>query len=434
MTDWFFDIIASRLPVVEEMLKKYNSITTIPSWIKERKDLWWAERSTEVNIGEVEIAAVDGGGGYADLLGGGGLYIARAVAVYSSRPNPSRELLIDIVKYRARGYLDVLRTLTEIRVARKAIHNLLPNSILLMDGSFYVTMNYLFTKLFKIISKPDRVSLGEFYLLNRLLETILELIRFVRSAKRKNILVAFVSKDSTLKVLKEHLAYMFFNERYPKLAELMKKYPVSNRKVFLRIYRESNDYELKSMLSLILDTSYKDIQLITDLVGASKGHTKPLLLGALTEPTKRLRDKNYLKQLLSDTISIYPFREEQEKFNEQVGTFINEVDSLSTPVLSYAKIYETEPPLMVEIFSQNSIIETIGTRQFIDENPYFNTITSTLHKDYKGRKYYNLWLIYAHNYAKLSRKQFLHYIRYIEALLSRKHIRIPFTRRYSMEA
>ncbi len=434
MTDWFFDIIASRLPVVEELLKRYSSVTAIPSWIKEKKSLWWVEKSINVDIDRIELAAVDGGGGYADLLGGGGFYIARAVAVYSSRSNPSRELLIDIVKYRARGYLDVIRMLAEIRVAQRAIQYLLPNSILLMDGSFYVTLNYLFTKFFKIISKPDRVGLGEFYLLNRLLETIIELIKFVKSARKKNVLVAFVSKDSTLKVLKEYLAYMFFNEKYPKLAELMEKYPISNRKVFLRIYREASDPELKSMLSLILDTSYKDIQLIADLVGASRGYTKPLLLGALTEPVKRLRDKNYLKQLLSDTISIYPFREKQEEFNKQVDVLINEIDSLRTPILSYVKISKTEPPLMIEIFSQKSIIETIGTRKFIDETPYFDTITKILYRDYKGRKYYNLWLMYAHNYAKLSRKQFLYYIRYIEALLSKKHIRIPFTRRYSMEA
>ncbi len=434
MTDWFFDIIASMLPTVEEMLKKYSSVTTIPSWINEKKSLWWVEKNVRADVDKVELAAIDGGGGYADLLGGGGFYIARAVAVYSSRSNPSRELLIDIVKYRARGYLDVIRTLAEIRVAQRAVQYLLPNSILLMDGSFYVTINYLFTKLLKIISKPDRIGLGEFYLLDRLLETIIELVKFMENVEKRNILVAFVSKDSTLKVLKEYLAYMFFNEKYPKLAELMEKYPVGNRKIFLRIYRESDDPELKSMLSLILDTSYRDIQLITDLVGTSKGYTKPLLLGALTEPIKRLRDKNYLKQLLSDTISIYPFRGKQEEFNKQVETFINKVDSLKTPILSYVKVSEKEPPLMVEIFSQESIIETIGTRKFVNENSYFDKVVRTLYRDYKGRRYYNLWLMYAHNYARLGRKQFLYYIRYIEALLSRKHIRIPFTRRYSMEA
>ncbi len=434
MTDWFFDLIANKLPVIEDMLKKYSNITSVPSWIEKTKRMWWVEKNISTDVDDVEIAAIDGGGGYADLLGGGGFYIARAVAVYSSRSNPSRELLVDIVKYRARGYLDVIRMLTEIKVARRAVRSLSSNSVLLMDGSLYVMVNYLFTKFFKVVSKPDRISLGEFYLLERLLETMIELSDLMEETRRKNILLAFVSKDSNLRVLKEHLAYMFFNEKYPKLAELMKKYPIGNRRIFLRIYKESDDPELKSILSLILDTSYRDIQLITDLVGSNKGYSKPLLLGALTEPVRRLQDSNYVKQLLSDTISIYPFREKQDEFNKRVEYFNNRVGLLRTPILLYVKVSENEPPLMVEIPSQDNIIETIGTRRFTNEDYYVDKTIGILYRDYKGRRYYNIWLVYAHNYAKLSRKQFLYYIKYIEALLSKKHIRIPFTRRYSMEA
>ncbi len=434
MTDWFFDIIASELSIVEELIRKYNSMTSIPSWIKDKISEWWINREIDTSLDKVDLAAVDGGGGYADLLGGGGLYIARAVAVYSSRSNPSRELLIDILKYRARGYLDVLRMLTELKVAQKAVQYLLPNSILLMDGSLYVQINYLFTKLFKIISKPDRVGLGEFYLLDRLLETMVELINLLKHVEKKNILIAFVSKDSTLKVLKEYLAYVYFKEKYPRLANLMEKYPVGNRRIFLRIYKESDEPELKSMLNLILDTSYKDVQLIMDLVGSEKGYTKPLLLGALAEPVKRLKDKIYIKQLFSETMNLYPFREKQEEFNDLVETVMNRIEDLKTPILSYVKVSENEPPLMVEVVSQKNIIETIGSRRFVEETPYFNKIIELLYRDYKGRRFYNLWLMYAHNYAKLSRKQFLYYIRYIEAQLSRKHLKIPFTRRYSMEA
>ena len=431
-TDWFFDLVVNSIGDVAEELRKYQGSISIPWIIAKDIDRWWIKDfPREDLIRDTALVAIDGGGRFVDLVGGGALYITRAIAVFNSGIKPLRKLIIDIVNHRSKKYMDALRSLTEILVAIDAIEHLPRRSILLIDGSYYVYVLKYFIRATKLLTNIENLRSGEIRLLEKILKLITSLINLVKKAQDKDVTLCYVSKDSNLNLFKELLILKYFKELNPRIYELLIRIDYKQHLNVLTRLKNSLDIEQRKLIDLLLEEDYHDVHLIMSIVDCV-GYTRPM------KPFLRKTLVNKILDILEKPKIIHKLDEYKGKhdLDSSVIEYIKgEIDYLTTPILSYTKLSVNDNPLMIEIIDSTNIGQSIISYTkpiFTEHTNGFIKALAMIKKGYVNSKYYNIWLVQAHEYSHLTRNMFRYYLNYLDSMLRTRGLRVPLTRRYSL--
>ena len=430
--DWFFDLVANNVGSIAEELRKYQSSISIPWVIAKDVNKWWMKDfPREDLVHDTALAAIDGGGRFVDLAGGGALYIARAIAVFNSGIKPLRKLTIDAVNYRSKKYMDALRSLTEILVAIDTVEHLPKGSILLIDGSYYVYVLKYFARAIKLLKNIETLRSGEIRLLEKTLKLITSLINLVKKAQDKDITLCYVSKDSSLNLFKELLILEYFKELNPKIYELLIRIDYKQHLDALAKLKNSLDIEQQKLIDLLLEEDYHDIHLIMSIVD-DIGYTKPM------KPSLRKALVNRILDTLEKPKIIHKLDEYKSKhgLDSSIIEYIRrEMGYLTTPILSYTKLSINDNPLMIEAIELTNIGQSIINHTkpiFTEHTNGFIKALATIKKGYVNNRYYNIWLVQAHEYSHLTRNTFRYYLNYLDSMLRTRGLRIPLTRKYSL--
>lgn len=430
--DWFFDLVANNIGNIVEKLRKYQGSINIPWVIARDVNKWWIkDYPSEDLIRDTALVAVDGGGRFVDLVGGGALYIARAIAVSNSGTKPLRKLAIDIVNHRSKKYMDALRSLTETLVAIDAIEHLPRGSILLIDGSYYVYVLKYFTRIVKLLKNIENLRSGEIRLLEKTLKLITSLINLIKKAQDKDIILCYVSKDSNLNLFKELLILEYFKELNPKIYELLIRIDYKQHLNVLTKLKGSLSIEQQKLIDLLLEEDYHDVHLIMSIVDCI-GYTRPL------KPSLRKTLVNKVLDTLEKPKIMYRLDEYKGKYgldSSVIESIRREMDYLTIPILSYTKLSASDNPLMIEIIEPTNIGQSIINYTkpiFTEHTNGFIKALATIKKGYVNNRYYNIWLVQAHEYSHLTRSTFRYYLNYLDSMLRTRGLRVPLTRKYSL--
>ena len=430
--DMFTDLLFEELSQLIES-KRYIETNTSKHIIEDLASIgFWTNDIPQQNVDDKIVIAIDGGSGREELSGGGALYITRAIAVFSNGIKPVRELKVELTRYRSPGYLDLLRTYTEVSVARKSINFADDNTILLVDGSLFVILIKSLMRIIKPYIKRDRLSLGELKSFTLAVKLFIELYQLIRKSQENNVKLAFVSKNSSLRILKEYLLYLKLKELGEnEIAKYLLNYPARGRGYIIRRYININrEHKLRYILELLLNTTYRDLHLVDDVSQGNRGRTKPLIAGLVNDVVEGVLRRNSLKLIVRE-IAKYSNEADRsflELYQDVLDEYLKKLPAIS---ITYLKLNPLDYALMVEtVDKDNKFIEV--KRALRNLTPGEEVIMSRIAKDYKSPKYYNTWLIQAHQLAKLSARQMRQYIMIMDGILRKYGFSIPLSRRYSI--
>ncbi len=427
--DWFLDIFTA------EAEKLVEQLTTIASRKLGLENYWWVSGLPEPADERVLVAAVDGGGGLQPLSGGGAIYVARA---FGNIPNaePVRELELRIYPVRESYILDALRTWVEHRVAVRCITRLKQGSALLMDGSFWAIVVASVKRIIKTALSRN-IGLGLAYASLIGAYVIVEIMELVRVAKSNGIILAYVSKDHSYKVLKELVLANYIASRAYNVGHVIRKaiewYPITDRDLLISL-RRSVDPGMRVFYDSLLDSNYRDTAFIIDHVGVDTGFTQPLrhpppryLREALLKPSIQ----EVIEKLCTRIEAVLGERDAEECWGIQ-QRLTSSLEQMPSVFSMYVKLGLEDTPILVELPIGHEWFFAPG-RKFIPLNNMYESLVSVLVRDYAGPDYYNLPLVSAHINASLSSRQLSSYMALLEALASTRGVTLSFARRTSMK-
>ena len=431
--DMFTDLLLEEISQLIES-HKYSTISLDEFISSDLMPLgFWSPTLPKHEVDDMLVIAVDGGSGREELSGGGALYITRALAILSNGKKPFRALKVELTRYRSPGYLDLLRTYTEIRVARKSL-NVVKNEkvLLLIDGSLFVTLMKVLMRIVKPYIKRDRLSLGELKSFTLAVKLFIELCNLLKKCNEEKINIAFVSKNSSLRILKEYLLYNKLIELNQKdIAKYLLYYPARGREYIIRKYVNlQKEHKLKYVLELILNTTYRDLHLVDDVSKGERGITKPLIVGLVNDLLERVLMKNKLYSIVKE-LSKYADDADRSYLELYLDVLDSLLKNLPAVNIMYLKLNPLDYALMVETIDFK--YKFIDVKRNLRDLTYNEElIVCRIVKDYKSPKYYNTWLVQAHQLAKLPAKQMTQYIMLIDNMFRKYGLTIPLSRRYTL--
>ncbi len=417
--DLFLDILVNLVDKVDYAVRSYNQRFIIPANVLDIDDWWIKHLPQPPSTLHTIVAAIDGGGRFTDLAGGGALYIARAISVFSDGRNPIRMLEVEVAETRSRKYMDVLRSLIEFKTALKTVENMPKKSILLIDGSYYVNILKCLIRIAKLLRKASRLKASEERLLLKTIELLNTIAKLNKEAYSKDIIIGYVSKDSNLNVLKEYILATSICKLDSKLCSLITKTRL-DKVVYDRILsltgKQDNDLKMK-LLKILLDKDIHDVNIISAITDSLIGFSKPII------PTINSKLISLLPLLIKDQVNMMNEAEDQ----------VN-ILNLTLPMLSYVKLNPTDQPIMVEALHKDLHFNLTNTssNMLVEADEAFIDLLRVIVKGYVNYKYYNIWLVKAHEYSHMSRRTFRYYLNYLDSMLRTRNLRIPVTRRYSL--
>ncbi len=422
--DWFIDMFTAEAERLIENLAKEKRVASLP------EAYWWIPGLPKPALTDKTVVAVDGGGGIQPLAGGGSIYIARAY-VYRGSLEPIRGLELKYYPVRDTKILDALRTWLEHRTALAAVTRLEEGSILLMDGSLWAVVTASLASIVKLaVREPG--GLAAVYTGFISLYTLTALVELVKATRDRGILIAWVSKDHSYSALKELVLLKTAAEAWKPLEPLVQRalnwYPLAERSELLRARRAAPP-EVRSLLEIVLDLSYRDQHFIDDSVGVSQGYSKPMTL----PPPQRLGmivlryGVRRIVETVCQRVSDYLGEREADECWDNSRRFTASLDTLPSTLLTYVRLGLGDKPLLVEIpFTSTTYFGC--TREFYEPDERLETILSILVRDYGGPDYYNIPLIAAHMSATLKRQQLENYIKLLESLAAAHGVKLSVAR------
>ncbi|MET1101295.1 MAG: DNA double-strand break repair nuclease NurA [Pyrodictiaceae archaeon] len=407
--DWFIDLF---LKEAERIIDKLKSRDSIGSRI-EPKEWWIPGLPSPANKGLV--AAVDGGAGLQPLSGGGGIYIARAFG-YIPGDQPSRRLIARLYPVREAKLLEAMRMMTEHTVLLDLAKRVPSNSIILVDGSLWALLTSVLSMVLRALRRRI-TSLALPYAL----KTLQLLGNALETANRRNVIVAYVSKDYSYSVLKEIAIAWLMTEAglAPKKAieHALEWYPATRRLASL-----AGSWEPARRL---LDRSYNDGVFIEDSIGASTGYTKPIRIPPLRGLVERIASKG-VRTLVEESCSMLAEDEPELECNPK--DLAEVLDRLPSSKAIYVKLSAYDKPLLVEL-PVKEVSYYMPGRWIEEPGPYDTRIVEALVAEYGGPYYYNTSLIVAHINATLSEQQIAYYMRILEEIAASRGLVLPLPRR-----
>ncbi len=434
--DWFLDLAYRE---IERIARAIHESRSSSSSLALLGDEWFKPKLPEP-AKNVRVAAVDGGGGTEELVGGDVVYVVRAAAVYSFTSSIDRDLRMHLSNFKAPSILEALRNAVELDVALKALERLERGSFLLIDGSYLaVTCRHL-SKIVKVYRKRESSQMSDIYALPYHVHVLAKLSSLIKEASRRGVTIAFVSKDTSFRILKEHLILRKLQEladedelRKLKAAieASLKTYPLRGRHLFVEAARNAKG-EAKELLELLLNTAFRDTHLVSRALEEHNGvgYTKPLVVGLAFRELSRIAGK--LREVLADSSLVY-----RKVTGREPGYEPQEVakalERLPAAGVCYVKLGSRDQPLLLESLIQGKALREarieLGSYDSVDN------IVPVLVRGYKNPVYYNVWLVAAHERATLKRSALKLYMSLLEKVYcERYHKPLPLARRVVMGA
>jgi hypothetical protein len=427
--DWFIDLFTSEAEKLIESLKA----RMIPR-LESADNYWWVSGLPEPC--DCVVAAVDGGGGVQPLAMGWTLYIARAYG-YVEGGEPERGLELRVYPVRDVRVLDALRAWLEHRIAVRLVHRLPPGSILLMDGSLWVTVTAAFRSISRLAS--NRVEgVGSVYVALHSLYLLTEVSTLAQTAAERGVRLAYVSKDHSFRVLKEKiLLERAASKSEAGVKELVCKaleyYPLAFREQLVAARRLVSS-EARPLYDAGLDPSYRDASFLADAAGTSVGYSWQIRIPP-PEPLGRLLARGGLRRLLEAAAEraymLLGDELEASEFKDLALRAVHALDQLPGVSAFYIRLSPGEYPLLVEVPGRPGGYYSTG-RPLLEHDSLTESIIATLVKGYAGPEYYNVPLIAAHLNATLTYRQIEEYMTLLESLAAAQGVRLQLSRRYSI--
>ncbi|KSW11602.1 hypothetical protein CF15_01865 [Pyrodictium occultum] len=428
--DWFVDLFTSEAEKLIESIRLRGGgrqLEGLPSY-------WWVPGLPEP-AGNRRVAAVDGGGGLEPAGGAGALYIARAYG-YVEAGEPERGLELRYYPVRESRVLDALRSWLEHRIAVRLALRLPPGSVLLMDGSLWVTVTAGLTALAKLASHGAQ-SLGLVYTALLSGYMLAEIAGLVRAARERGVTVAYVSKDHGFRALKEKVLLEAVAERVRALQPLASRaldyYPLAFREQLLEA-RRLVPHELRGAFDAALDMSYRDSFFIADAAGQGPGYSWVLRMPPplrLSRALARGGIKGLVERAASRAEALLAGEPEAEEFRSLAERLPGLLDELPCSRMIYVRLGAGDAPLLAEFpgepgcyYSPGRVLEEPGARE--------EELVAVLRAGYAGPEYYNVQLVAAHMNATLTSSQLAGYIRLLEQLAAARGLQLRLARRSIM--
>ena len=381
------------------------------------------------------VAAVDGGGGVVELVGGQGVYIARAYG-YVEEGEPERLLELRLVPARDTRVLDALRSWVEHRAAVRLVLRLPRGSLLLMDGSYWVSIVAGLTAVARLAAGRAS-SLATVYTAVFSGHAVAEAARLAEIARSRGVTVAYVSKDHGLRALKEKVLLEAVAEAAPGLRSLVEAalewYPLVGRSALLEA-RGLVPREARWLLDAALDQSYTDPRFIADAVGPGPGYSWVLRLPPprrLHRVLERLGPRGLAEKAAEKALEVLagPEAGDAEALRDKLPRVL---DQLPAPRMLYARLGHGDEPLLVEVPGEPGSFHSPG--RVLEEPRAGDTwLVAALASRYGGSSiYYNIPLVAAHMNATLDSGQLAGYASLLERLAAARGIALTPSRRLAM--
>ena len=427
--DWFIDMFTSELDKLLSELKRGDERLSaeIP------RDFWWVPRLPPP-ARDPRVAAVDGGSGAEPLVGGSAFYVARAMAVFNPPGDPVKLIDVKLLPLRDSRVLDSLRAIVEQRAALRALERLPAGeeeTVLLMDGSYRALVSAAVTAIKR--AAYGYVNLSALYAGLFSLELLVVAARLFRSAVEKGVAIAYVSKDSGYRSFKEAVLLKLLEEAAERegleeLAELAAKaariYPLKTLRERLLTWRKRVPPRIRPILDMILDIGYRDVLFIDDYTGGAVGHTVVLEvgLGGLYGG-----DIGAAVDRMCRRIEEYLGGFEAENCRGLAPDAVQAYQMLPATRMMYVRLGYRDTLLLVETPGYNTIasdqrrLDTVGE---LDER-----VLRVLVAGYAGPRFYNRWLVAAHEAATLRGEQLVLYAKIFDALAQTRGVKLRLARR-----
>lgn len=449
MPDLFYDLYFNKLTELDTQ-RRINSSTIVKILGNEFRGIWRPLDRHEYR--EERIVAIDGGVRELELRDGGGFVVARAIAVSNTNRPPVRDLVVKLTPVYSNSLKWALLSAVESQVALRAIEEL-DGSILLMDGSLYARITALIHELILTKGFLDLYHIPE---VGHALELLAQLLR---RSRELGVSVVFVSKDSGLRIFKDHMLFTvlkelilsdapFFNVD-KELLDILNRGIDWYSIVWIRSFRRKLLEMAKAYIGprrdlvrdgirLILSQSVTDIQLLEQLAetfGINVGVTRRLLVGAVDAylNSRSLVQLDNLMNLIRDRVEDgVDLRSVDDYYVESVDSQLSRIrtslEELPRILMMYLKPSRADSPLLVEVPYHDwpMFNPSVPWKLFYDKISVDRELAILMNM-YRDPIHYNKLLWLAHQYANFSEAQFLEYV-----MAAARKLGIRMKRRFGM--
>ncbi|AEM39782.1 NurA domain protein [Pyrolobus fumarii 1A] len=427
--DWFIDAYAAVIDrLLSELRNEERQVPEVPTD-------WWVARLPEPSSDSPPLAAIDGGGGFEPLVGGSALYIARAMAVFNPPGDPVKVVDVKLVPARDTRILDALRSIVEHRAALRALERLpRDEATILMDGSYRAVVSAALSSIRR--AAYGHVSLASLYTGLASLELLVVLSKLFQVALEHGVRIAYVSKDSGYRSFKEAVLLDLLSKEAERLNLLdlsvlaergARSYPLGRIREELLAWRKRVPPRLQSLIDMILDIGYRDTLFIDDFVGAAVGHTLALELalgGLYGSDIEKSVDK------LCDRVDEYIGGREAENCRGLRDDAVRAYQMLPAARMMYVRLAPGDDLLLVETPGSSRLASEGRSLEPLNDDE--EEVLRVLVAGYAGPRFYNRWLVAAHEAATMRGEHLALYAKLLDSLARARGVRLRLARRVSV--
>ncbi len=441
MPDLFFDMFARQLTDIRRDLEvslaeeRLHKISKVFSGF--RAQIWREipRSGSDVDLSECFVIAVDGSTRSIELSSGSKIVINRAVAVSNVGAKPLRNLKIRVLEVPSRSAESVTLLDTELETAINALKSIddKRDTYLLLDGSLYVRLIGMIHGL--ILTR----GFLDLYYVPEVISTLCRLAELLELCRERNVKAIFISKNSHLKIMKEHILFTALRDLIGFVPADLEVFDIIVRGlewysvIWLRSYRKKIVDLLKRLslrgecdaarecIKVILSQSITDVDALECLAREqriSQGVSRRLLVGAVDSylNVKGLTSVNSLVKLIGKRVSDCLMLRDAERYHEDaVSDYVRRVEQalsrLPRILIMYVKFGKHDAPTLVELpFAKWSFFDDrVPPKVFHDSYDVWNVV-NLLKALYRDPYHYNKLLWLAHEYATFTDKQFVEYL------------------------
>jgi len=257
--------------------------------------------------------------------------------------------------------------------------------------------------------------------------------KLVSMAAEAGIRILFVSKDSGYRSFKEAVLLRLLARRaeeagLEELAEMAERgsesYPLGRLREKLLAWRKRVDGELRALLDMALDLGYRDVLFINDYTNGLPGYTLPLELsiGGLYGSSIERPAVNLCKR-----VEEYIGGREAENCRGLLEDAIVAYENLPATRMIYVRLAPREDPLLVETLGETRLAGEGRRLARLEEGE--ESMLGVLVAGYAGPRFYNKWLVAAHEAATMRSEQMVLYVKLFDALARSRGVNLRLARR-----
>ncbi len=454
MPDLFYDLFMRELQRErEKILDGGGGNSLLNGLLQElkRQDVWRRLGGLEKRQ-DYAVAAVDGGVRTVEFSDGSELIITRAVAVNNYGHKPTRKVNVKYLPVPSSAAYWTYLSISELDAAIECVQTSLSKferreKYLLMDGSLY---SKLTGALHNLILTRGFLDL---YYVPEIVESLKKLCSLLSMCNELNVRIVFVSKNSSLKILKDHIVFTTLKDLVREggalrvsadVYEIFTKGAEWYSIVWLRRYRKKlvelasryngvNVDLVRRGIKVAISQSITDtciLEHLAHMLGVSLGISRKLLLGVVDAymNDKKLTNIDSLMKMIFDRVedSIMlrmSSDKEAEEYRNSAKELREYIMNIPRILLTYLKFRKDDPPILVEvpIYRWRLFDETIPPKIFYDSYNMWDVI-EMLYSEYKDPYHYNRVLWLAHEYANFRDLEYNEYLMAIMRTL-KEHVK-----------